>query len=1098
MKTRSIQSVLFVLCCCLPFYVFSAGQFAGDEWKNITVNGVNRLPSRATSYSYPTAESALKMDRTAARMISLDGVWKFRWANDVPDAPEGFYKPGYDVSGWDNLPVPSCWEMNGYGYPHYTNIVYPFPYTPPTIERNNPTGCYVREFEVPAGWDGERVILYFGGVYSGYYVWVNGCVAGYAEDSALPSEFDITELLKKGKNTLSVKVFKWTDGSYMEDADHWRMSGIYREVMLLARPAAAITDFGVRTALDKDYKDARLQVRPVVNVSPGTDVKGWRVTAALYSPGASSKVCEMSIPVTEILGEKYPQRDNVYWPLLEKAVKNPAKWTAETPVLYTLVLTLTDASGKTVEARSAAVGFRDVRLRGTQLLINGVPVKLMGTNRHDFSPQGGKTVTRAEMERDIRLMKQFNFNSVRTSHYPNDPYLYDVCDRYGMYVIDEANLETHDVGGRLSNEPAWAGAFLERITRMLARDKNHPSIIFWSLGNESGCGPNHAAMAAWAHDADPTRLVHYEGAQGQPSHPEYVPLTRTSAATFTSDITADGKEEAPKPAAKKRWGMNPTDPAYVDVLSRMYPTYLDLEDMATNPHTDRPILMCEYAHSMGNSTGGLQDYWDVVRKYDNVLGGHIWDWKDQGLVKKDAQGRTYWAYGGDFEPQGEHVDQNFCCNGLINPDGTPHPAMDECKYVFAPLEFTAADLAAGEIKVRNRNFHVSTARYAYVWKLTTDKGTVQQGAFEVPVTAAGATSTARIAIKPFKAEPGAEYRLTVMATEKEALPYASAGHVVAWQQFDMPQYQAVQPAAAKGRVTVLEDGALLTLGSSGGCQLTVDRATGYITAYTQGRQMLVENLQPNFWRASTDNDRRGWKVNDRLIFWKADAQQMALAGFKLTQGDGYATVEVEKNVASQFTLRLNYTLYGDGRLKVDYALDIADKTPEPLRIGMQGRVPASFAAVEYYGRGPAENYSDRHLGSTVELWKSDVAGMMWQYILPQENANRTDVRWLSLTGGKQGVAFAGEKPLSVSVWNCTQEALDAAKHTVEIKTLPGSYAVNIDHAQAGVGGTDTWSVNARPSEQYRLLDKHYQYSFTLAPCRDKTQAIELGRATLKK
>lgn len=778
------------------------------------VNALRRLPARATSYSYSSEQDALAGDRTLSRIQSLDGVWKFRFAEDVSRSPADFWRPGADLTGWDEIPVPSCWEMQGYGYPIYTNVVYPFEFKPPYITRDNPTGCYVRTFSVPEAWSGNRVTLHFGGVYSGFYVWVNGALAGYAEDSCLPSEFDITGLLQPGENKLAVQVFKWTDGSYLEDADHWRMAGIHREVFLSAKPDAAIGDFGVRTIFDADMRDALLQIRPAIDLRKGVSAAGWQLGARLYAPDGTPSGRELTLPVEEILAEAYPQRDNVYFALLEERIAAPEKWSAENPALYTLVLTLRDAAGKLAEARSCKVGFRDVRLRGREMLVNGVPVKLCGVNRHDHDQYGGKTVSRESMEEDVRLMKRLNINSVRTSHYPNDPYFYELCDRYGLYVVDEANIETHGKGGLLSNDPQWITPFLERVSRMVIRDRNHPSVIMWSLGNESGCGPAHAAAAGWAKDYDPTRLIHYEGAQGQPMHPLYVPLKRTSAAAFTSVMAADNQPAAGQ-VKKPRNGGNPTDPAYVDILSRMYPTAAQLEQMALNPMLDRPVMMCEYAHSMGNSTGGLNDYWKLIRTHAGLLGGHIWDWVEQGLVKKDAQGRTYWAYGGDFEPAGEHNDAAFCCNGIVNPDRTLKPAALECKYVFQPVEFTASDLAAGKIAVRNRNFFAGTERYDFTWEISTDKGVLQHGSFEVPPTAAGCRAEAAIAFRPFKPEPGAEYLLRVQAREKRRTPYAEAGYAAAEEQFALPVYKEPVRSAPKGRASVAQDDEFIVLSAAG-------------------------------------------------------------------------------------------------------------------------------------------------------------------------------------------------------------------------------------------------------------------------------------------
>lgn len=1059
------------------------------------VNALRRLPARATSYSYSSEQDALAGDRTLSRIQSLDGVWKFRFAEDVSRSPADFWRPGADLTGWDEIPVPSCWEMQGYGYPIYTNVVYPFEFKPPYITRDNPTGCYVRTFSVPEAWSGNRVTLHFGGVYSGFYVWVNGALAGYAEDSCLPSEFDITGLLQPGENKLAVQVFKWTDGSYLEDADHWRMAGIHREVFLSAKPDAAIGDFGVRTIFDADMRDALLQIRPAIDLREGVSAAGWQLGARLYAPDGTPSGRELTLPVEEILAEAYPQRDNVYFALLEERIAAPEKWSAENPALYTLVLTLRDAAGKLAEARSCKVGFRDVRLRGREMLVNGVPVKLCGVNRHDHDQYGGKTVSRESMEEDVRLMKRLNINSVRTSHYPNDPYFYELCDRYGLYVVDEANIETHGKGGLLSNDPQWITPFLERVSRMVIRDRNHPSVIMWSLGNESGCGPAHAAAAGWAKDYDPTRLIHYEGAQGQPMHPLYVPLKRTSAAAFTSVMAADNQPAAGQ-VKKPRNGGNPTDPAYVDILSRMYPTAAQLEQMALNPMLDRPVMMCEYAHSMGNSTGGLNDYWKLIRTHAGLLGGHIWDWVEQGLVKKDAQGRAYWAYGSDFEPAGEHNDAAFCCNGIVNPDRTLKPAALECKYVFQPVEFTDSDLAAGKIAVRNRNFFAGTERYDFTWEISTDKGVLQHGSFEVPPTAAGCRSEAAIAFRPFKPEPGAEYLLRVQAREKRRTPYAEAGYAAAEEQFALPVYKEPVRSAPKGRASVAQDDEFIVL-SAAGSRTEIDRRSGYVASHSvRGRKLISAPLRPNFWRASTDNDWRGWRVGKIAGCWKEAPERLQTVSVRIDESAG--SVTVEKAIPDSVRLTLTYTLDGAGALAVDYKLDISDRMPEPLRVGLQTCVPNTLERIAYFGKGPQENYSDRCDGAFLGLYRSTPEKFMHSYITPQENGNRCDVRWLSLTASDgRGVQFVGAEPLSVSVWNCTQESLDKARHSNEVEPLADALTVNIDRTQTGVGGTDTWSLKARPSDQYRLLEKHYACRFTIIPCNGEAETIRNGRSLFR-
>lgn len=1075
-----IKTLVTILMLASGLFTYAQDGFC--PWYDHHVNGVNRLPARATSYSYESEQEALAKDRGASRMMLLNGMWKFHFAPEESQIPDDFYSVGYDCSTWDEIPVPSCWEMQGYGYPIYTNVQYPFPFNPPYIDRDNPVGSYLMAFEKPADWIGGRVILHFGGVYSGHQVWLNGTLVGYSEDSCLPSEFDVTSLVNDGKNTLAVRVFKWTDGSYLEDADHWRMAGIHREVMLLHQPDVAISDFGVRTILDQEYKDARLQIRPSVSVIKGKNTDRMKIDAVLYDTEGKVVGERMSLSVNKILAEQYPQRDNVYYPLMEQKIEDPLKWTAETPDLYTLVLSLWDGD-KCLEARSCEVGFRDVRIDGQKLLVNGVPVKLYGVNRHDHNEHTGKTMTRENMEADIRLMKQYNFNSVRTSHYPNDPYLYELCDRYGLYVIEEANLETHHVGGMLSNNPEWVPSFIERVTRMVVRDRNHPSVIIWSLGNESGTGPGHAAMSGWVKDYDPTRPVHYEGAQGQPMHPDYVPL---KSVAYTSLVVEAGKE-----ITEPKGGANPNDPMFVDIVSRMYPTIAELADMAVNPNIDRPILICEYAHSMGNSTGSLDEYWNLIRSHESLLGGHIWDWMDQGLARIDEAGRKNWGYGGDYERPGEYNDGNFLINGVVFPDCTPKPALYVCKYVFQPLTFKLID--DFNVMVANRNFFDSTERYTFSWILSDECGKLQEGTFEVPVLKPGDETTVVLPVKEFKRKPGAVYMLRVNAHEKNALPYAEAGYECASEQFVLEGPAASIVTVSKGKTPTIQDNGNTYMISTGNIVVAIDKNSGLLTGYENaGVQMISSAFKPNFWRAATDNDRRGWKTETLLGKWKdmhADSVQV-IASIE----EGKVVVSAKIKYVGKADLEMKYTISPDGTLAVCYDIQIAESMPEPLRIGLQGQIDSHYSDVTYFGLGPWENYCDRRAGVFLGTYKASVKDMMTQYVYTQENGNRTGVRWFTLTDKNgRGIQVIADDELSMSVWNSTQNDLEAAKHIGEAPILENSFVLNVDCVQAGVGGTESWSLKARPEVHHRLLDKHYTYSFTIRPVKDFKDAVNAAR-----
>lgn len=1053
-----------------------------------TVNALGRLPARATSYSYATEAEALRGDRLESRMLSLDGIWHFRYAEDPALLTRDFLTDDYDPSAWDSIPVPSCWEMHGYGHPIYTNQIYPFPYDPPYIRRNNPTGVYIREFELPADWTGQRIIAHFGGVYSGFYLWINGRMVGYGEDSCLPSEFDITEALQPGENRIAVQVFKWTDGSYLEDADHWRMAGIHREVYLLAEPQVSICDFGVRAELDERTGDGLLRIRPLLFLPREANTEGWYLRSQLYDRSGCKVGAGRRLEVDYVKREPYPVRGNVYFALMEECIPTPEPWSAEIPALYTLVLSLYDEADELVEARSCRVGFRNVRIEGERLLINGKAVKLYGVNRHDHDPRTGKCMSREQLERDVRLMKRFNFNAVRTAHYPNDPYFYDLCDRYGLYVLEEANIETHGSGSRLSNDPRWASAFLERVSRMVYRDRNHPSVIGWSLGNESGCGPNHAMCAAWVHDFDPTRFVHYEGAQGIPEDSEYLPFRRSPA--------APGPDMLHAPRSRSMKAGNPDDPSYVDVVSRMYPTLRELEQLAGSQRGTRPVLMCEYAHSMGNSTGGLLDYWRLIRAHDRLLGGFIWDWADQGLTIRTSDGREYWGYGGDFE-RDEHNDGNFCINGLLNPDRSLKPAIWECRYVFQPVEFFPGDLSKGEIHIRNRNSFLSTAAYRFVWSLTCDGREIRHGEFSPGPLAAGDTATVRINVKKLGPVPGAEYRLAVSARLKEAAPYAEVGYEVAAEVFDLPQY--AEPAAGTAKPLKSEwvrNGDCFEI-RNGRIRAEVDARTGYLIRYFDGETPLVcEAMRPNFWRPLTDNDRRGWKADKVAGFWETAEEEMELSRIGLSEtGPGLV---VEKTIPGKLLLILVYTPEEDGGLRVACDLHILTDIPEPLRIGLQTAVPRVLHEVAYYGRGPWENYSDRCASAFMGLYELDAADFGFDYIRPQENGNRCDVRWLRLGNGRLGVGFFGAMPLNVSVWSYDQKTLENARHTCELKPVADRMIVNVDCAQTGLGGTDSWSAKARALEPYRLRNDRYRYEFVIRPCSGIEEAVKSGRRIFRK
>lgn len=1043
-----MRSILLCLCYLGFTTPLLQAQLLPNDWENPRVIGINKLNAHATAYSFPTEELAKAGDRTTSPWWqSLNGTWKFRWFPNPEKVPADFYEARASQSGWDEIDVPSNWERKGYGQAIYTNIRYPIPVNPPFVPKDNPVGLYKRNFTIPQEWADHQVILHFGGVSSACYVWVNGKKVGYSQDSQLPAEFNITPYLQVGTNHLAVQVLRWSDGTYLEDQDHWRLSGIHREVYLQAVPNLHLSDFAVRTVLDENYADAQLQIRPELTNATGIDPQGWKVRARLFDPeGREFPLRGMNIDATKILNEVYDQRFLKPFPLMESALRNPLKWSAESPNLYTLVLSLQNPAGVVVEAQSCKVGFRTSELKDGRLLINGKETKLIGVNRHDHNQFNGKTVSREDMERDVMLLKQFNFNAVRCSHYPNDPYWYQLCDQYGIYLIDETNLETHGVGGLITQWPEWNSAFMERCIRMVERDKNHPSIISWSLGNESGVGPNHAAMTGWIHYADPTRWVHYEGVEG-----------------FVND------------------------PALVsDVVSRMYPTPEELLALMNDPRTgNKPIVMCEYAHSMGNSTGNLMEYWDLIRANPRLIGGFIWDWMDQGLVKKNNTGVSFWAYGGDFGD--EPNDGNFCCNGVLAPDQSPKPALWECKHVFQPINAEASDLAKGEITLVNRYAFSNLSHVDLHWSVYEEGKIVDQGVIVRPTLAAGESKTTRIVYAQPQAKAGYEYWLKVSFRLNQDLPWAAKGHEVAWNQFLLPvetpapQLQAFETMP---NVRLLKSGEGYVV-STESFVAAVNSKTGALTSYQLNGQteLITRPLKPNYSRAFTDNDRGGSQL-ERLAAWDEASNKRTVGKVSASQlSPQHVQIQATTTLPmGNATQTMTYDFYGNGDLRVTSALKPGSaKISDLPRIGTQLGLNASFDQVSWYGRGPFENYEDRKRAADVGVYRSTVKDMIYEYVRPQENGNRTDVRWLTLTDPTgNGLMVVGDPVLSVSAWPFTQTALDTAyhMHTLEFSQ---DITLNLDYKQSGVGGNDSWSFRALPLEQYRLPAKEYTYRYTLRP-----------------
>lgn len=1075
------KALPFLLLWAMPF----AASVAQNNWEDEHVFEIHKLAARATSFSFPETLSALTAGRNAARLKSLNGKWKFNYVSRSEDRPRNFMAEHFGGEGWNEIDVPSNWELKGYGQPIYTNIVYPFtphildttrkydwkgpqPPRPPKIYRDNPVGSYFRDFELPATWRNMSVILHFGGVSSAFYVWVNGERVGYSQDSRLPAEFDITKFVHPGSNRVAVQVFRWSDGSYLEDQDMWRLSGIHREVLLLARPAIALEDFYVRTRLDANYQEAILQIRPKVWMKDSTaDLTGWTVHAQLYDQQNNRVFASpLSIHVNTVYNERWPARDKTKFGLMEVDVPRPHKWSAEDPYLYTLVMDVRNSEGHVVEARRQKIGFRKIEFsKKNALLVNGKPVKIMGVNRHDHHPLRGKALVRDDMEQDVQLLKQFNFNAVRTSHYPNDPYFLELCDKYGIYVLAEANIECHHLGGYIPNNPQWVASLMSRIIRMVERDKNHACIIGWSLGNESGTGPAFAAAAGWIHDFDPTRFVHYEGAQGNPEDPLYVDNAGYAVTRWPSFA-------------------NPDDPPFVDVVSRMYPDLSQLVNLSENPKIHRPIIMCEYLSAMGNSVGGLYEYWEQIRARPNLIGGFIWDMIDQGLLQTDsATGQQYYAYGGDFGDIPN--DNNFCLNGVFDAGRKPQPHAWECKYVFQPVAMEAVDLARGKVRIINRYTFTNLNKYELRWSVAQNGSALRKGVLPPVDLAAGESVVLTLPLTDIKMNKNADYWLRMSLHEKKDRHWCKAGFEIAKEQMLIRPGSGSRKmfSQTSGVLKMVEDDSSIVVNTKA-YTASISKHSGLLVSYQlQGHECLHTPLMPNFFRPPIDNDIQGAtsrSFHKSAGFWKDLPNKLKTLSVNVTnQKNDAITVQAVRQF-ELVTITFTYIFHSSGLTDVKMSLDADKRLPDLIRIGLTAGIDGSFSQYTYYGKGPFENYPDRNHSAEIGEYAGKTDDLFTYYAVPQENGNHEDTRWLKLGEGKpkKGIVIAGDPTFSFSIWPYSAQNIEWAKHPFELKKQ-GFYTLNVDLVQVGVGGTLS---NIMP--KYILKSGRYTLHFSIGPIKN--------------
>ncbi|MBX7257028.1 MAG: DUF4981 domain-containing protein [Candidatus Hydrogenedentes bacterium] len=1217
---------LFVLRCVLS----SVSKENAKEYEDPKVFGINKEPPRATSVPFADRDKAISGVREESPYVrSLNGMWRFHWAEKPSDAPADFFGEEFNVSSWSEIAVPGNWQMQGYEAPVYVNLGnLSSPAQPPkTNPEWNPTGSYVRTFDLPEYWAGRRTILHFGGVQSALYLWINGQYVGYSQESMTPAEFDITPFVRPGTNRIAARVLRLCDGSYLEDQDQWRFSGIHREVMLISTSPVHIRDFSVRTDLDSQYRDATLSVRTHVRNSDAQPSQELSVAAELLD-SAGQRIARIE------LGNASPKQGEEVVIEGGVPVTNPLKWSAEAPHLYTLVLTLTDSSGALVDVRRCRVGFRKVELKDEQLCVNGVPIEIRGVNRHDHDPDHGKVPSADWMLKDVLLMKQFNINAVRTSHYPNDPRWLDLCDEYGIYVCDEADIESHAFWSMFTDDPEWCDAFIDRVSRMVERDKNHPSVIIWSLGNESGYGPNHDACSAWIREHEPTRLIHY--------HP------------------AD-------------------DAACVDMLAPMYPAVDYIVELAENPNEHRPVIMCEYAHSMGNSTGNLKEYWEAIRKYKRLQGGFIWDWVDQGIrqrsimvtpdlahpsrpafaVGKVARGhrerglsdgyavvpplpglnaagqgitleawvcpteeeglnpyitkgnqqfalqqfgpktldfhiqdgspvvlsapvpenwlgtwhhiagtydgetlrlfidgrfvaekahagtadfspypvyigrnpelmrtmrgtidsvriygyalseaelndgnarapkgallwldlneftveaREWFAYGGDL---GENPsDGTFCLNGMVSSDRVPHPCLWEYKKILQPVEVNLVNAETGALEIVNRYHFIDLSHLTCEWIVSTDEGVLAQGVIPTLTTAAGTRTAVQLPLAGTQRPAGIRSDLTVRFILSKPSPWATAGHEVAWSQFELPAREALPILSRREMPEVtLRESEGLTVVQGRDFRIMFDQLRGSIRSWRVGEtELLVKGPSPSFWRAPTDNDRisgaeKRWRDSGyHQLIKEVSTVYFVQPSPHEVRGIVQMTLKGAK-AKGQFRCVVTYTIHGTGDVVLRFECTPEGELADLPRLGLGLTLPKELTNIEWYGRGPHETYSDRKLGAPMGVFEELVLPDNLPYARPQEYGNKIDVTWATLTDDSGwGLGVIGMPTFQFTAHPYTTEALTEASHPFELMPEE-NVTVHLDWLTSGLGNG---SCGPATLPQYVLNPAPWDFSIRLA------------------
>lgn len=1040
-----------------------------EPWENHEVFAINKLAPHATLFPYQSMnESLTNVKEQSSNFLLLNGLWKFDWQSSLKNKPLGFEKLNFNDENWSQIPVPGNWETEGFGYPIYLDERFPFATTWPDAPKGyNPVGSYRKPFTLPSSWKNKQVFLHVGAAKSSLDVWLNGEKVGFSQGSKTPAEFDITAYLKADENLLAFQILRWTDASYLESQDMLRISGIERDVYLYATPKQHVFDFHAKPTLNSDFTKGTLNI--------DIDLKNFNNKRSKQHIEVQLLDPRKNMTVIASQQQKFSLDGNSLKSIsFREDINNPALWSAETPNLYTLLVNLKDSRGNVIESIRSDIGFRHLAVVNSQLTINGKAITIRGVDRHETDPLHGHVVTRASMEKDIKLMKQFNINAVRSSHYPNDTYWYDLTDKYGLYVIDEANIESHPLAinekTQLGNEMSWLPAHLDRTQRMFERDKNHPSIIIWSLGNEAGKGKVFEATYQWLKDHDDSRLVQYE-----PAEEEH----------------------------------------YTDVFAPMYPSIERLVEYAESK-PKRPAIMIEYAHAMGNSVGNLKDYWQAIEKYDVLQGGFIWDWVDQSLEYTNENGVKYWAYGKDFHPT-IPSDGNFLNNGLMNPNREPHPHAYEVKKVYQAIRFDEIDSKTGQFSVENRYDFIDINQFDLHWTIEADGEVFAKGSQALPSVKPTQKSSINLNMPSLPIQDNKEYFITLSAVLRAPKGLLDTGHELAFEQFQLPvKLIAKQHQASDNKIAIVENSAKLLSFDNDKTIIAFDKTTGWLTHYNhQGEALIKSPMKANFWRAPTDND-LGNGMQKWAAVWQSatDKLQLKKISHEAITG-GYQVTTQYKNAGFSGQFNVVYQVKNNGQIHVTSQLTIAEgqTLPNLPRLGMQLAMPGDYQQLSWFGRGPHENYIDRNTSAKISLYKNAVKDQIHHYIRPQENANKTDVRWIALKNAQgTGLLAVGDQVLNASAWPYKQSDIDfiagkdgseSASGLVPVTTKRGSevpmrdlVTVNIDHKQMGVGGDTSWGRLVHP--EYTIPATSYQYGFTLVPfSQQDANVAEIARSLSK-